>query len=345
MGIFSRSRNVKFGSMVGVYFGKRRTSINLFGKTIGGINHGSRSSSRKTSQKQARAQKKAQKQRQNEYKSAIKRVDQLNYYTSQIQSIHTQCSDSIDWSGIYSIEAPYNPPGIGRRQAEAVQARDFYAFKKSGIEASAFVLRKIRKLNHKVEKAAAEDQAEYEEWKEIHDFAGRILAKDTAAYSEFIYENSPFDELYGYCSDIKYKFFNGSVCEVEFRVMIEQIVPSYTLSMTKTGKLSQKDLSKTAYYDIAQDYVCSCMFRAAREMLAILPLRYVVVNAVDNLINGATGYYEKVTILSAVFDRVTLSRLNPQGIDPSDAMQNFPHNMKFLKTSGLKPVERMPMPQ
>jgi hypothetical protein len=39
--------------------------------------------------------------------------------------------------------------------------------------------------------------------------------------------------------------------------------------------------------------------------------------------------------------RETLSRLNLDAIDCSDAMQNFEHRMKFLKTAGFQPVEKL----
>ncbi len=75
--------------------------------------------------------------------------------------------------------------------------------------------------------------------------------------------------------------------------------------------------------------------------MALLPVDTVVVYAVDSFLNTATGHTEDVTVLSVAFDRNTLSRLNFQLVDPSDALQNFRYNMKFLKTSGLKPVERI----
>ena len=87
--------------------------------------------------------------------------------------------------------------------------------------------------------------------------------------------------------------------------------------------------------------MCSCAIRIARDMFALLPLTIVVVHAVDNILNSETGHHEDATILSVVFERDTLNRLNFADIDPSDAMNNFRHNMKFLKTSGFKPVERI----
>ena len=88
--------------------------------------------------------------------------------------------------------------------------------------------------------------------------------------------------------------------EVEFNVKSDAIVPDYSLSLTKTGKLSKKALTKTAYYQIVQDYVCSCAIRIARDLFALLPLNTVVVHAVEDRLNTATGHTEEVTVLSVV---------------------------------------------
>jgi len=141
----------------------------------------------------------------------------------------------------------------------------------------------------------------------------RILAGDIDAYFEVIAEMNPLDD----------------------------IVPTYSLSLTKTGKLSKKDLTKTAYYELVQDYVCSCALRIARDMFALLPLEIVVVHAVDRIINSQTGHQEDATILSIVFERKVLNSLNFDNLDPSDALNNFRHNMKFLKTAGFKTVSRI----
>lgn len=49
----------------------------------------------------------------------------------------------------------------------------------------------------------------------------------------------------------------------------------------------------------------------------------------------------KLLFLSVVFNREVLNGLNFEAIDPSDAMKNFRHNMKFMKTKGFSPVERI----
>lgn len=100
-------------------------------------------------------------------------------------------------------------------------------------------------------------------------------------------------------------------------------------------------MPKTIYLDILQDYVCSCAIRIARDMFAILPFNLVIVNAMDQQLNTATGQLEVVTILSVKFEKSALSSLNFNAIDCSDSMINFEHNMDFKKNKGFMAVEKV----
>ncbi|MBB6715599.1 hypothetical protein [Clostridium gasigenes] len=48
---------------------------------------------------------------------------------------------------------------------------------------------------------------------------------------------------------------------MEFRVKSDIVVPKDILSLIKIGKLSKKAMTKTRYYELVQDYVCSCAIR------------------------------------------------------------------------------------
>ena len=113
------------------------------------------------------------------------------------------------------------------------------------------------------------------------------------------------------------------------------------MSLKANGDISEKELSKTAYYDLMQDYVSSTAIRIARDAFALLPVDTVIVHAVDNILNTATGYEEELTLLSVKFTREKLMGLNLSMVDPSDALSGFECNMKFKKTAGFDPVNRV----
>ena len=118
------------------------------------------------------------------------------------------------------------------------------------------------------------------------------------------------------------------------------VVPQRELILDEKG-LKEKDLSKTAYYEMLQDYVCSCMLRVARDSFALLPIRRVVIHAVDTVLNTATGKEEEQTLVSVSVGRDQLDGVDFDRLDPSDALSAFPIKMDFKKTKGFSPVERI----
>lgn len=169
----------------------------------------------------------------------------------------------------------------------------------------------------------------------------RVLSGDIDAYYEVVEALEPFDDLLAFGSAFEIGTEDPSVIVAEFNVKQEEVIPETQISLTKTGKVSEKPMTKTMYNELLQDYVCSVTLRLARDLFAILPVDKVVIHVVDDMLNPATGHNEEITFISVIFDRATFAKLNLEGIDPSDAFINFEHNMKFSKTNGFKPVIRL----
>lgn len=129
--------------------------------------------------------------------------------------------------------------------------------------------------------------------------------------------------------------------DIDLHVNCDDIIPKYVLSQTKTGKLSRKNMTKTMYYELYQDHICSAILRVAREIFAHLPVDRVRINALSKIVNSQTGHLEDSIILSVIIPRETLKTLNLKLIDPSDSMNNFIHTMSFRKTLGFKIVEKV----
>lgn len=284
-------------------------------------------------------EKQLQRQRQIEGNAQI--VKDYEALLEQIISVHQRSESVIDWEGVLAIEPPFHPPNPGPAAQEAQREYDSYTpgffqrlLKSSGV-------RKLEELQRNIAEAEKRDAVAYEEWRELNDLAKRVLEGDIDAYFEVIDEMKPFEDLLDYGSGFEVGTNDPHVLEVEFKVKSETVVPDYVVSLTKTGKLSEKQMTKTMYYDLVQDYVCSCMFRVARDLFALLPVERVIVHAVDEQLNTATGHIEEVTICSANLNREGIERLNFDRIDPSDALEAFPCNMKHMKTSGFREVERI----
>ena len=181
------------------------------------------------------------------------------------------------------------------------------------------------------------------DWSNITDpglkgIADRILKGDTDAYLEVIALREPFEDLVDYGSEFEIGTDDPSKLEIEFDIKADETIPVKSLSLTSAGKLAEKEMTKTAYYELMQDYVCSVMLKIARDSFALLPVNEVTVHATDVILNPATGNDESVTLVSAVFDRASFEQINFERIDPSETVRSFRCNMDFKKTKGFSPV-------
>ena len=177
--------------------------------------------------------------------------------------------------------------------------------------------------------------------KELQPFAQSVLAGDIDSYFKVIEEVDPFDDLLEYGSGFEVGTDDPKMLEIEFQVKSDDIIPTEYPDMKASGEIVMKEFSKSAYYELVQDYVSSTMLRVARDTFALLPVQQVIIHAVDKVLNPATGNDEEVTIASVKIKRDALATLNFERIDPSDCLESFESNVKFKKTTGYAPVDRI----
>lgn len=268
-------------------------------------------------------------------------VKEYQHTIEHLTGVHQTCDETVDWSRIHALPAPFTPPNSGPKQLYYQQKLDTFAPRWYERLFGALGEKRRRRLEAAVRRAAEEDTRDYEEWRKINELAGLVLRGDADAYFQAFEEMNPFGDLLIFGSDFECSTNGGNAIEVEYRIKSEGIIPDFELLLTPTGKLSRKQLSKTRFYELMKDFVCSCTIRVARDTMALLPVQQVAVHVVDHAVNTATGHLETITVLSVVFERERLNALNFAGIDPSDAIDNFPCHMNFSRTSGFKPVERM----
>jgi hypothetical protein len=259
---------------------------------------------------------------------------------NMIKSIHKECDDFVDWLDIKNTEPPFLKGHPGPLEQQALQELQNY---RPGFMAKVFNQeeKRVEELRNKVLEARKKDEEEYQEWTVLTEIATKILNGDLETYFEVIKDFAPLDDLSGFGSGFEFFLEEPHTMEVEFDVQTQNVVPSEMKTLTSTGKVSVKNMPISKYYDIQQDYVCSCVLRIARDMLALLPLDTIIIHALDSQLNTSTGYHEKIVVLSVKIDRYTLNQLNFDTIDCSDSMVNFEHKMNFRKTKGFAPVEKI----
>ncbi|CAB1242362.1 conserved hypothetical protein [Clostridiaceae bacterium BL-3] len=338
----------------GISFGTKglRYSINSSGRRTAtvsipgtGISY-SKSSSRKRNSYQKRQstiakQRAKEYQKQLEIEKAGQCVDEYLDKINSIKSVHKVCDEYIDWKAISTMNPPFNPEETGPKEKEALTKLISY---KPGFLARIFKfldLSKREKLKSAVTAAKEADTEDYNNWKSLHKTSLSILNGNIDVMLAVIEELKPLDDLLNLGSGFEIFIQDPNLAEIEFEVMSEQVIPKQVLSLTSTGRLSKRKMPKSKKFDLTQDYICSCILRIARDMFAILPLKKVLIHANDTFINTQTGVEEKATIVSVKIEREILDKLNFDLLDPSDAMNNFTCNMKFRKTLGFSPVERV----
>jgi len=275
-------------------------------------------------------------------------VEVFENHIEIIQSVHKECSEPIDWEGISTSKAPSKPENLKIHEKEARSKAENYrpgvmdkVFKKTETkqkELEENIQLSINKDEAEHRSAISNWEAEVEDWKESVVLAKQLLSGNEKAKIEAIKELNSFAELSTLGSSISVSIRDRGIVEASIHVHGEEIVPSESKSLLKSGKLSVKKMPKVSFNEIYQDYVCSCVLRVANEILAIIPDDFVVITALDELLNSKTGHLEKSPILSVCISRKTINSLNMNSIDPSDSMSNFIHNMSFKKAKGFEAV-------
>lgn len=267
-------------------------------------------------------------------------VEMFENRLQMIHSIHKECDEIVNWEEIQKRQAPFKHETVGLKEKIANNQLDNYkpSFFSKILKQDE---KKKQELLNKIEEAKKEDLEDYKSWERMVHVAQKIVNKDIDTYLEVIEEFAPLDDLTEFGSGFEFFVEESHFIGIEFDVHTEHVVPKEMKALTKTGKVSTKVMPKGKYFDIEQDYVCSCVLRIARDMFALLPVEYVYVHALNEQLNTATGYQEKGTILSVKIDKTTLNSLQLDSIDCSDSMVNFDHNMKFKKTKGFEFVSKL----
>lgn len=323
--------------------GKKTTSAGIPGTGLSYVSTsgiGKRCSSGSESTTGAQRQAYIQQQKDAEYDQNREMVDDFNALIDRIRSIHDECSEPVDWIALREKPAPFDIMNMGPYETQARKELDNAKPSFLGHFVPAADKKRMQVLEDAVQNGKAKDQKMYTDWKDLKNIATRVLNGDIDSYFYVVSEMSPFGEILDFGSDFDIGTDNPEFMEVEFHAKTAKVVPNHVLSMTKTGKLSSKVMTKTMHYDIVQDYICSCVLRIAREMFALLPIEKVVIHAIDT-VQDITGNEYDDTVLSVLILRNELVGIDFDTIDASDTIKTFECNMNFKKMQGFKPVKRI----
>jgi hypothetical protein len=256
---------------------------------------------------------------------AILEVEAYENRLDVLTSLHAESSAQMDWC-VFAYSLPPPPPtDFGHHSCRvrlelAVKPQSVWTTEEQERLREAEIL---DRLTH--DRALKERQEEVLACGKMRHLAQRVLEGDPHAYAEAIVELSPLAELANLGSELAVNVLTHDVLECEMVVNGTEIIPKEVKSLTASSKLSVKPMPKNRFHEIYQDYVCSCVLRAARELLALLPTDCIIVTAKVHQKSLVTGHGEDVPVLSIAATRAVMGDLEFGEIDPSDAMDNFLH--------------------
>ena len=278
-------------------------------------------------------------------------VEVYDNYLAVLVSVHKDCGLRWDWEKTAKSNPPKEPAPKFLHEDGA--KRDLKEYK-PGI--SDKLLRRVDKkqndLKQAIEDAKHIDEKEYQdaiakysadytEWKELKELAHKVNLGDTDAYETVVNKIDPFSEISALGSSIHFHCDDSDVIEVTLHTHGEDVIPKEQKTLLKSGRLSVKNLPKTRFYELYQDYVCGATLRVARELFALLPIDMQIITSMASLLNTSTGHMEEQPILSVAIPRKTIQGLEFDHLDPSDSLTNFVHNMNFKKTKGFAAVDKI----
>ncbi|MRG98617.1 DUF4236 domain-containing protein [Polyangium spumosum] len=265
-----------------------------------------------------------------------------------LTTLHHEGWSPWDWHRVAASPPPPQPYRQNHREAAALQAlqahRPGVLGKLTGAD------RRLEELQLAVHVARAQDEQEYgahyaaymnevDRWKWFQRAAQGVLSGDPEACQAVLDFLGPFQAFQQLGSSLNVCITRPWCVEAWLTANNQSVLPAESLSLTSTGKVSQKSMPTQRYWAIYQDHVCSAALRIAREVFALLPIPVALVHVAYPWTNTQTGKPDRYPILSVAFDRETLFALKLDSIDPSDSMANFEHRMTYKKNSGFDPVE------
>jgi|SRR5215469_5246830 len=279
--------------------------------------------------------------------AAASAVASWENYTESLSHISVGAGQPIDWKAIAASVAPVPPTRKATQQDAAQQILDRYKpgfldiFQGGSVRRRKTLEDAVRKGGDADSAKFASDESRYKEdlaeWEDDTSTANLVLKGDIAAYKKVIQTSQEIskDGLVG--RSVRYLFADEFFHAV-LAVHSTDIIPKVKPKQLASGRLSESKMPVTQSNTLYQSYVAGAAFKVASDTFRILPPDELFVTCVAMMLNTKTGHQEETPILSVQFVRRTFAGLDLANVNPTDALANFKHAMKFKQTSGFAAV-------
>ena len=243
-------------------------------------------------------------------------------------SVHKEHGETWDWTAV-AASLPPPPPKRSSRNEQRARQQVAVLPPEQRQSADGMIEHARLKDDEEFQSASQTYSAQIAEWEKYKTLARRILAGEHRAFTETLVELNPFAELSDLGSAIHFTVHTAKLVECVLKVNGKQAIPTELKTLTASGKVSVKAMPKGRFHEIYQDYVCGCVLRVAREILALFPVDTVLVTASADTPDSRTGRVTEQPVLSVAIHRAIIAPLDFTQLDPSDAMDNFQRRGDF----------------
>lgn len=300
----------------------------------------------KARQSELKRQKQIQIQREYEREQSLNKLKRFNGYIDQLISLHMESVDVIDWYYFAFSDPPVRPIRKNIYEQAAKTAAKSYRptiFDRLFLRSD----KKRRKLEKEINISKQLDEKEYQkklkkfqienaEWKLNNPKAQRVLNKDKEVCLQVLIDANLCKKLDNFISNLQFYHIDSQLLEVSADLNGYSCVPTIQKKL-KSGRLSESNMTKRTYHMLRRDFTCSCTLRLAKEIYALVPYDNVLIHARDKIADKS-GNFQTETVLSIKIQKQALMGLKLNTHKPSKLIKSFPHNIKFSRMRGLKPV-------
>lgn len=288
-------------------------------------------------------------QKLNQYlqENKLEAIRAYDNYLQALQNIHQDCREKISWQSILAQPQPKLPHRESLQQLEAEY--NYQTYEPSLLDYLFLQHRaKARELLDQVQLAAQADDLKYNlllknfkldvaEWKVIQAVAKGIQSASIASYQRAIEVLNPFSAITLAGSAISYQIFETHV-KVEIDINLKELLPDYQLQETAAGQLSIEQVEPASYQRLFYSYACGSALRAAREVFALLPLKFALINVYQLNSSAQKAGLGRSAIISILFDERLSGMQNFKENNYSQLINQFPHQLDFTIAEGFASI-------
>jgi hypothetical protein len=256
-----------------------------------------------------------------EQQKAKLEVENHNAVLDSLLSIHHQAADPFDWKKLaYAL-----PPHATEFHSTQYLRKRLASFSSLAWGEQIDVeLQEMRQRDERDYLARCSDHLKStEQWLKLKNLALRVISGDITAYCEAVQALQPFSELSKLATEIRFNAHDTKKVSCSIKITGLEIIPTEIKALTATGKLSVKAMPKSRLHDIYQDFASGCSLRIGREIFALLPVDYVIINIEVTQLDSTSEGLTNMPILSVLLDRHNLEKMNFCQLDLSESLQNF----------------------